>query len=334
MRNKKIKIFLIGLMILLFGWGIGKWAFPTPSERISGPRFLIINADDFGADDDITQGIIQAWREGVVSSMSAMINMDGAPERIALAHRQYPNLPIGLHLNITEGRPVLPPDKVPTLVDANGNFYTSETIIEHLPDISLNELRAELNAQAELMLHAGIVFDHIDYHQHMVALYTPFYPIIMEIAEKYGVPVRQPVPESIYGQVKLQSGGGSAEAIRQMMAFGMKHPVLAMKMMPVMSPAAYKDEGKALRQHGLNTPNWFIDTFYGNASVSNLISILEQLPPGVSEIMVHPGLTIDSDGYDRTQELQVLTDRRIKQALTANQIEEVDYSFVTVNAKR
>src|SRR5690606_7724277 len=87
-----------------------------PQASREGRRVLIVNADDFGLSDGVTAGIVRAWREGVVTSTSAMINMDGAPERVAAARRSCPELPIGLHLNITAGRPVLPPEKVPTLV--------------------------------------------------------------------------------------------------------------------------------------------------------------------------------------------------------------------------
>jgi hypothetical protein len=130
------------LFLLLVGFGLGKWAFPAPKERLPGVRYLIINADDFGASEAITQGIIRAWKEGIVTSTSAQVNLPGASERIRAAHAAYPGLPIGLHLDITEGKPVLPADQVPSLVDESGNFYSSDEITTHLTEISLALLRA------------------------------------------------------------------------------------------------------------------------------------------------------------------------------------------------
>jgi predicted glycoside hydrolase/deacetylase ChbG (UPF0249 family) len=188
---------------------------------VSEARYLIINADDFGYTDGVTDGILQAWKEGIVTSTSAMINMPGAPERVAKAHRMHPDFPVGLHLNITEGIPVLPADKVPSLVDDQGKFMPPMKLVERIEKVSPNELSTELQAQAELLLSTGVQFDHIDYHQMMVAMYTPFYPVVMELAEEYGVPVRNPVPISVYGHIKLE-GGGSAAAAWEMMKFGMR----------------------------------------------------------------------------------------------------------------
>ena len=326
-----------GMLLLLVGVGLGKWAFPAPQERLPGARYLIVNADDFGASEAITQGIIRAWKEGIVTSTSAQVNLPGALERIRTAHAANPALPIGLHLDITEGKPVLPENQVPSLVDESGNFYSADTITTHLTEISLPELRAELHAQAELLLKSGVKFDHIDYHNHMLALYTPFYPLVIELAQEYGVPVRQPVPESVYGQIHVQGGSGSAAAMQQMMAFGMRHPLLAMKMMPDMTPDAFKNQARRLDTLGIPTPNWFVDAFYNNATSANLISILGQLPPGVSEMMVHPGLddpgVNDPSAYSsRSEELEVLTDPSVRTALKANQIQRIDFSFFGRNS--
>lgn len=334
-KQETFKLILGLVVVLLVGFAGGKWLFRPPQEHIAGPRYLIVNADDFGLSDGVTEGIIRAWRDGLVTSTSAMINIEGAPERVAAAHVAFPDLPIGLHLNITTGRPVLPPEKLPTLVDENGQFYTDESIIEHLADISADELRAELHAQAELLVASGVQFDHIDYHQHMLALYTPFYPLVLELAQEYDVPVRNPVPESVYRQVKLESGSGSAAAMQEMMKLGIQHPILTLRLMPLMTPAAFKEQAAALDAEAIGTSNWFVDAFYGNASVDNFVSILRQLPPGVSEMMVHPALVddqlltlADDYGEERADELTVLLDPRVKQALDTYQVTLVDFSFV------
>jgi predicted glycoside hydrolase/deacetylase ChbG (UPF0249 family) len=332
------KALFIGLLLLLAGFGLGKWAFPAPKERVPGVRYLIVNADDFGASEAVTQGIIRAWKEGIVTSTSAQVNLPGALERIRTAHAANPTLPIGLHLDITEGKPVLPADQVPSLVDESGNFYSADEITTHLTEISLDELRAELHAQAELLIQSGVQFDHIDYHNHMLVLYTPFYPLVMELAQEYHVPVRQPVPESVYGQIKVSGGSGSAAAMQEMISFGMRHPQLAMKMMPDMTPDAFKKQAARLDALGIPTPNWFVDAFYNNATPTNMIAILEQLPPEVSEMMVHPGLDDpnqkDPSAYSgRSQELAVLTDSAVREALLANHIQLIDFSFFNRSSK-
>jgi predicted glycoside hydrolase/deacetylase ChbG (UPF0249 family) len=298
-------------------------------------RYLIVNADDLGLSDGVTEGIVRAWREGVVTSTSAMINVEGAAERVAATRAAHPDLPIGLHLNITTGRPVLPPERVPSLVDASGRFFTSAALLDRLPQISLDELRAELRAQAELLLGVGVTFDHVDYHEGMLMFYPPFYRVVRELAKGYGVPVRQPTPASLHGHVKLPRGGG-ATALRAMVRFALRHPIAAARLMPHVTPSALKRRGASLAAEGLRAPDWFIDSYFGNATVDAFVAMLRQLPPGVSEVAVHPGIvddqlrTLGGDSVEeREAELAVLLDPRVREALATHEVTLADFSLLT-----
>ncbi len=316
------------------GYFIGKH-FNQPSKKaVSGPRYLIINADDFGMSDGVTEGIIHAWQDGVVTNTSALINLDGAPKRIARAHAEYPDLPIGLHLNLTLGKPILPPEKVPTLVDDEGNFHDRFRIFEHLYDISVDELRAELFAQAEALLATGVTFDHIDYHQHLMVTHTPFYPLVCELARKYRVPVRQPVPESFYGQIKVRGKSGGA-TMQTAMKFVTQYPWLLLRLVPGMVSSTYRHKAVLLDNAGIKTTNWLVMALYDKPSVANFISMMKQLPPGVSEVVVHPAvideqLKVMGGSYvrQRADELMMLTDPRVRIALEESRVELVDFSFV------
>ncbi|KAJ7333890.1 hypothetical protein OS493_015983 [Desmophyllum pertusum] len=67
-------------------------------------RWLVINADDFGYCDQRNRGIVESFQAGVVSSASLLVNADKASEAVQLS-REY-GIPLGLHLNLTEGRPI------------------------------------------------------------------------------------------------------------------------------------------------------------------------------------------------------------------------------------
>lgn len=62
-------------------------------------RWLIVNADDFGASPGVTRGIVEAHRRGVVTSTSLMVHRAAAQEAAALA-RDAPELSVGLHLEL------------------------------------------------------------------------------------------------------------------------------------------------------------------------------------------------------------------------------------------
>lgn len=67
-------------------------------------RFLVVNADDFGYCDQRNRGIVESFQNGVVSSASLLANADKALEAVQLSE-EY-GIPLGLHLNLTEGRPI------------------------------------------------------------------------------------------------------------------------------------------------------------------------------------------------------------------------------------
>src|SRR3989442_4639335 len=73
-------------------------------------RSLVVNADDFGLSAGVNRGVLEAHEAGVVSSVSVLVNAPGwtdAVQRLRdLGSPLLPGLGIGLHLNLTTGRPI------------------------------------------------------------------------------------------------------------------------------------------------------------------------------------------------------------------------------------
>jgi len=87
------------------------------------PRRLIINADDLGYPAGTVPAIVALYEAGVVTSTTAMVNQPHWPEAAAYL-RDHPGLGAGVHLVMNDGRPILPPEQVGSLVDAEGRFLT------------------------------------------------------------------------------------------------------------------------------------------------------------------------------------------------------------------
>jgi hypothetical protein len=119
---------------------------PPQPKIVHGEKILIINADDLCMNDETSRAIIEAYQSGIVTSTSAFVTFTDPVKTLQYIHKEYPDMPIGLHLNLTEGKPVLSASEIPTLVDKNGNFYTSDNIISKLSDMKIDEVRKELNA--------------------------------------------------------------------------------------------------------------------------------------------------------------------------------------------
>jgi chitin disaccharide deacetylase len=150
-------------------------------------RHLIINADGYGFTAGTTTAIEECIAFGTVRSLSVNINFKHADGLAALV-RRYPDLSVGCHINPLVGPPVLPPDKIPTLLDENGEFlYKAFTRNFFERRIRLAELRAEMTAQVEKTREmAGKAFSHIDFHMGLHRL-PGLYAVFLDVADASGV---------------------------------------------------------------------------------------------------------------------------------------------------
>src|SRR5690348_10674731 len=111
-------------------------------------RLLIINADDFGMCQAINDAILRSLREGVVCSTSLMAPCPRALDAMHLL-AENPDIPFGVHLTVicetVNGRwgPLTSGDRVPSLIDETGHFYSEERIPEFLAQARPDELGVE-----------------------------------------------------------------------------------------------------------------------------------------------------------------------------------------------
>lgn len=148
-------------------------------------RFLIINADDFGLTEGVSRGIIRAHREGILTSTTYMVNF---PWSAAMASMltEAPDLGVGVHLNLTTGTPVLPPEQVPTLVTGQGRF--SKAVLHLLSRVNVQEAQREWAAQVEKAIRIlGRTPTHLDTHRYLQG-YPPFAEAMIAVARQFGIP--------------------------------------------------------------------------------------------------------------------------------------------------
>src|SRR5215218_7536045 len=85
-------------------------------------RRLIVNADGFGFAPGVNRGIEMAVGDGVVRSMSCVVNFSEIEELPAFVAR-WPHVSVGVHFNLSVGRPLSDLARVRSLVDGDGNFW-------------------------------------------------------------------------------------------------------------------------------------------------------------------------------------------------------------------
>ena len=146
---------------------------------------LIVNADDFGLSDGVCAGIAGAMRNGVVTSTTAMLCAPGASVRLE-RRAELVQGRVGLHLQLTSGRPMLDPERVPTLVDAEGCF---PAVRRKIGALARAEVLAEWEAQLAEIRWLGIEPTHLDSHHHVHRLPVAFEALV-ELAKRHGLPAR------------------------------------------------------------------------------------------------------------------------------------------------
>lgn len=130
------------------------------------PGTVIVNADDFGQSSLVNRAIVTCFREQLISSATIMANMPAFDEACELALTNRLTRRIGIHLNLTEGRPLLPEVRDnSTLCDSSGYFRRTRPRLLSKSDRA--HIAAEISAQIAKCRTAGLPLTHADSHQHV-----------------------------------------------------------------------------------------------------------------------------------------------------------------------
>jgi hopanoid biosynthesis associated protein HpnK len=152
-------------------------------------RRVIVTADDFGLAIPVNEAVERAHREGVLTTASLMVAEAAVDDAVARA-RALPGLRVGLHVVVVDGRPVLPPEQIPDLVDEDGmltNRLASAGFRYFFHPRIRRQLEAEIRAQFEAFRATGLRFDHVNAQCHM-HLHPTVFGIIVKVARAYGRP--------------------------------------------------------------------------------------------------------------------------------------------------
>jgi len=268
---------------------------------------VIVNADDFGKDEGVVRAIIELDRAGTISSTSCMTNMPAWPQAAAYL-REHSSLGAGVHLVFNDGSPVLPADRVPALLDGDGQFLNDGQILRSLRRGTTAQLRAEFRAQIDRFIaDVGRPPDHLDNHCAVSYTRPDRFTVTLELAQEYGLPIRVPFGDDLEEQATFLSQRN-----------GIPHWMVRWL-------------GSYLRrridQARIGRPNVFLMHFStpGNRTPEYLLSLLDSLHEGwVSEILVHPGYGTDW----REEDLRALLDPRVRERLGQPDIELTTFAAV------
>lgn len=130
---------------------------------------LLFHSDDFGKSHAVNQAILEAHTSGLLSSASLMVTGEAFHEAVDLA-RRFPKLKVGLHLALSEARPILPQEQISELVQSNGCFPFDPAVAGlrlALYPKARKQAVAEIAAQFDAFASTGLPFTHVDGHHHL-----------------------------------------------------------------------------------------------------------------------------------------------------------------------
>lgn len=276
---------------------------------------LIVNADDFGLHETINLGIIKGYTKGCITSTSIMA---GAPafEHAAALAAEHLRLGIGVHLTLVGGAPVAEPGRISSLIDGDGLLCSSYPVFLKkfcFSGIRLEEVKLELTAQVEKVIAAGITITHLDSHQHMHVV-PGIIDVVIDIAKQFNIRALRIPAEPL-----LFWGGFKPDIGRIIGRAGLS--VLA------------RLAGLKAQRAGLAVPEHFYGMLAGgNMDERLLLTIIDKLPNGLSEVMVHPGvdnIVLNQKfgwGYHWQQELAAVVSPRVLARLEQYQVKLVAFS--------
>jgi hopanoid biosynthesis associated protein HpnK len=261
---------------------------------------LVITADDFGAAVEVNEAIEEAHRNGILKCASLMVGAPYAEDAVRRA-KAMPDLRVGLHLVLTEGRPVLPASKVPHLVDASGAFPANMALAAATMFFNPRaraELRAELEAQFEAFRATGLKLDHANAHKHF-HLSPTIGAIMVEIGRRYGLRSLRVPYEPLTILKKAAPGERLVRPwVTVPLSYLLRHKVAAAGMVSA-------DAGFGL-------------AFSGAMTTERLCGLIRLAPPGLTEIYLHPATgdyAGSAPGYRYREELDALLSPQTKEAV-------------------
>lgn len=286
-------------------------------------KYLIVNADDFGFTRGVNEGIDLAFKAGILTSTTIMANGDAFDEAVEIALAN-PALGVGCHLALVGGRAVASPRQVTSLVESDGMLPATLTrLMTKLAGGGLQDehIERELRAQIERVVSAGITPSHLDSHKH-----SHTHPRVMKalarVAADFGIKsVRNPF-ESVVAPAPI---GPAARASR-----GIYLKQYAMSAAVSVRARAFK---RLAREHAFRTPDFFSGVrLTGLLDTEAMVSVIESLKDGTTELMCHPG--IYGEGLERAltrlkqqrqRELDALIDPSVQRVIDELGVKLISY---------
>jgi len=263
-------------------------------------KYLIITADDFGLAPDLDRGIRQGIEQGLLSHVSLVANTNSLRES-ALFLKNQSKASAGIHLNLTDGKPLLETRSLRPLVDGSGRFLgLHRRVLLALiarPQL-LRAVEEEWRAQIEAIRSWDLRVWQLNCHGHLHC-FPRLFRLVIKLAHDYGIPFVRllhewPCISRLWHSPKRWFKSWTITVLSQM------------------SRLLITDAGltRLCPCRGVSDS--------GHLTMERFEEILGEFPIGITEFVCHPGYTTESVrqqfpwNYNWNGERELILSKRLK----------------------
>jgi hopanoid biosynthesis associated protein HpnK len=266
-------------------------------------KFLIVTADDFGLHESVNEAVERASPAGILTAASLMVAAPAAADAIRRA-RRLPRLRVGLHLVLADGRAMLEPDLIPGLVDGagmmNDRMFVNAVRFFASPRLR-RQLEAEIRAQFSAFAKTGLELDHVNVHKHF-HLHPTLLEMLLRIGRDFGMTAVRVPDEPLWFAARSGPRFSGVNAV-------------------FLGPWLSLMKRRLRRARILHNDGIFGVAASGHMDEAKLLMILARLPPGVTEVYLHPAvqsgpaIALSMTEYRHADELAALLSPRVRAAV-------------------
>lgn len=279
---------------------------------------FILNADDFGMSEAFNRAVLEAYSSGILKSASLVANGDAFDEACERVIPACPDLGVGIHLNIIEGKSLC--SDLDKLTDENGNFNNSyvQLLLKSLnykDNTFMEQLEREFRAQIE-KVKERVEVTHIDSHVHTHSI-PRIFELVCRLAKEYGIKQIRTQYEKPY----------IIPDVFQHLTI--KYPINLIKVILLNTFTLINETN--VKKFGLNTNDYLIGVSYTSMMNSLAISyglMAIKYDRVVAEALIHPCRYEDGTIDNHFVEFQITKNQKLKDKIENIGFEITNYRDV------
>lgn len=283
---------------------------------MSNKKF-ILNADDFGMSNAFNRAVLEGYECGILKSTSLTANGEAFDEAVNQIIPACPELGVGVHLNIIEGKSLC--FNLDKITDKDGIFNLSwgELLFKSMNSkdkVFMEQIEKELRAQIE-KVKSKVNITHIDSHVHTHAI-PKIFELVCSLAKEYGIK-----------QVRTQFEMPYIipDVFRHLT---LKYPVNLIKV-ALLDFLTIKNRN-IIKKYGLNTNDYLVGVAYTSMMTSLTVSYgvlaVKNRDNIVVEALIHPSRYEDGTIDNHFVEFQITKNQKLKQKIENLGFEITNYN--------